>query len=104
LSGAQFLLTDNVLVQTVAQAPVCRTAETGGAPGSVVACGDNSAASKQYYPLGVIRSLGWVRCGISSNTAIDGVNLSQFCSGKPKGTLYLDDGTHDGCGDAGMPH
>ena len=48
LSGAQFLLTDNVLVKTVAQ---------------------------QGYPLGVIRSLGWVRCGISAEHAIDGVDL-----------------------------
>jgi hypothetical protein len=76
LAGAKFLLTDNVLVQTVAQ---------------------------QGYPLGVIRSLGFVRCGISADDAIDGVNLASVCAGKKKGTLYLDDGTHDGCGAAGMP-
>jgi TonB-linked SusC/RagA family outer membrane protein len=77
LSGAQYLLTDNVLVKTVAQVG---------------------------YPLGVIRSLGWVRCGLSANDAVPGVDLATVCKGQKKGTLYLDDGTHDGCGDAaGMP-
>jgi TonB-linked outer membrane protein, SusC/RagA family len=77
LSGAQFLLTDNVLVKTVAQVG---------------------------YPLGVMRSLGWVRCGISANNVIEGVDLASVCAGQKRGTLYLDDGTHDGCGDAnGMP-
>jgi len=77
LAGALFLTTDNFLIKTVAQ---------------------------QGYPLGAIRSLGWVRCGISANDAIPGVDLNQVCAGKAKGTVYLDDGTHDGCGDAaGMP-
>jgi TonB-linked SusC/RagA family outer membrane protein len=76
LAGAQFLLTDNNLIKTVAQ---------------------------QGYPLGSIRSLGWVRCGESANDAIPGVDLASACNGKSKGTLYLDDGTHDGCGDKGMP-
>jgi TonB-linked SusC/RagA family outer membrane protein len=76
LQGAQFLLTDNGLEQTVAQVG---------------------------FPLGVIRSLGWVRCGVSPNDAIDGVDLAAACKGAKKGAVYLDDGTHDGCGDAGMP-
>jgi len=79
LAGAQFLTTDNFLIKTVAQVG---------------------------QPLGAIRSLGWARCGISADDAVPGVNLSQFCAGKKKGTVYLDDGTHgDGqCGDAaGMP-
>jgi hypothetical protein len=76
LAGAQFLLTDNVLVKTVAQ---------------------------QGYPLGVIRSLGWVRCGISPDDAIAGVDLKTVCAGKPKGALYISDGTNDECGDKGMP-
>ena len=76
LSGAQFLLTDNGLLKTVAQ---------------------------QGFPLGVIRSLGWVRCGISPNDAISGVDLAKVCAGAPKGALYLSDGSNDECGDAGMP-
>lgn len=76
LAGAQFLLTDNGLLKTVAQ---------------------------QGFPLGVIRSLGWVRCGISPNDAIAGVDLAKVCQGAPKGALYLSDGTNDECGDKGMP-
>ncbi len=71
LAGAQFLLTDNGLLKTVAQ---------------------------QGFQLGVIRSLGWVRCGISPNDAIAGVDLAQACLGAKKGALYLSDGTHDECG------
>jgi TonB-linked outer membrane protein, SusC/RagA family len=52
-------------------------------------------------PIGVIRGEGWVRCGISPNDAIDGVNLATACAGKPAGTLYIDDGTH--CYEVGMP-
>jgi hypothetical protein len=52
-------------------------------------------------PLGVIRGEGWVRCGISADDAIDGVNLATVCAGKPKGSLYIDDGSH--CYDNGMP-
>ena len=52
-------------------------------------------------PLGVIRGEGWVRCGISPDDAIEGVSLATVCAGKPKGTLYIDDGTH--CYENGMP-
>jgi len=76
LSGAQFLLTDNTLLKTVAQVG---------------------------FPLGVIRSLGWVQCGISPNDAIAGVDLATVCKGAPKGAVYLTDGTNDECGDKGMP-
>lgn len=76
LAGAQFLLTDNNLISTVAQ---------------------------QGYPLGVVRSIGWVRCGISPNDAIAGVDLSKACAGAKKGALYISDGTNDECGDKGMP-
>ena len=52
-------------------------------------------------PIGVIRGEGWVRCGISPNSAIDGVDLASVCAGKPKGALFIDDGTH--CYEKGMP-
>ena len=74
--GRAVPLTDNGLLKTVAQ---------------------------QGFPLGVIRSLGWVRCGISPNDAISGVDLAKACAGAPKGALYLSDGTNDECGDKGMP-
>ncbi|HEY2378542.1 MAG TPA: SusC/RagA family TonB-linked outer membrane protein [Gemmatimonadaceae bacterium] len=75
IAGAQFLFTGSAFVGTVAQVG---------------------------YPLGVIRGEGWVRCGISPNDVIPGVDLSAVCSGKPKGTLYIDDGSN--CSpDPGMP-
>ena len=75
IAGAEFLLTDNALISTVAQVG---------------------------YPLGVMRGAGWVRCGMSPDDVIPGVNLATVCSGKPKGTTYIDDGTH--CSpDPGMP-
>ncbi|AHG90184.1 TonB-dependent receptor [Gemmatirosa kalamazoonensis] len=52
-------------------------------------------------PLGVIRSEGMVRCGISPDNAVEGLNLSTVCAGKPTGALYIDNGDH--CNDAGMP-
>jgi hypothetical protein len=52
-------------------------------------------------PLGVIRSEGFVRCGISPDGAVDGLSLATVCAGKPTGALYIDDGNH--CNDAGMP-
>jgi TonB-linked SusC/RagA family outer membrane protein len=52
-------------------------------------------------PLGVIRGEGWVRCGISPDDAVAGISLASFCSGKPKGSLFIDDGTH--CYEMGMP-
>ena len=53
-------------------------------------------------PLGVIRSQGWVRCGVSPNDAVTGVDLATTCAGKPNGALYIDDGEH-GCAEPGMP-
>ena len=52
-------------------------------------------------PLGVIRGEGWVRCGISDDDAVPGVSLATVCNGKPKGTLYIDDGS--ACYEMGMP-
>ena len=52
-------------------------------------------------PLGVVRSEGFVRCGISPDDAVDGLKLSQACGSAPKGALYIDDGNH--CNDPGMP-
>jgi hypothetical protein len=49
----------------------------------------------------VIRSEGFVRCGLSSDDAVEGLKLSQVCAGKPNGALYIDDGDH--CNDPGMP-
>ena len=44
-----------------------------------------------------------MRCGISPNDAIAGVDLEAVCAGAPKGALYLSDGSNDECGDKGMP-
>jgi hypothetical protein len=75
IAGAQFLFTGSSFIGTVAQVG---------------------------YPLGVIRGEGWVRCGVSPNDVIPGVSLNTVCAGKPKGTLYIDDGTN--CSpDPGMP-
>jgi hypothetical protein len=52
-------------------------------------------------PLGIYRGEGWVRCGISPDDAVEGISLATFCAGKPKGALYIDDGTH--CYQPGMP-
>lgn len=54
------------------------------------------------YPLGVFRSQGWVRCGVSADDAVAGISLATYCTGKPKGALYIDDGTHN-CAEPGMP-
>jgi TonB-linked SusC/RagA family outer membrane protein len=45
-------------------------------------------------PLGVMRGLGWVRCGSSPDDAIPGVDLKTACNGQPSGALYIDDGSH----------
>jgi outer membrane receptor protein involved in Fe transport len=75
IAGAEFLLTDNNLISSVAQ---------------------------EGYPLGVIRGNGWVRCGLSPDNVIPGVNLATVCAGQPRGATYIDDGTN--CShDAGMP-
>jgi TonB-linked SusC/RagA family outer membrane protein len=52
-------------------------------------------------PIGAIRGEGWVRCGISDDDAVPGISLATYCAGKPKGALYIDDGTN--CYDNGMP-
>jgi TonB-linked SusC/RagA family outer membrane protein len=67
IAGAEFLLTDNNLISSVA--------EVG-------------------FPLGVIRGNGWVRCGLSPDNVIPGVDLAAVCAGKPRGTTYIDDGTN----------
>lgn len=67
IAGAEFLLTDNNLISSVAQVG---------------------------FPLGVIRGNGWVRCGLSPDNAIDGVNLAALCANQPKGATYIDDGTN----------
>ena len=45
-------------------------------------------------PLGVMRGLGWIRCGVSNYADYPNLNLAQVCAGAPKGALYIDDGTH----------
>ncbi|MDQ3997565.1 MAG: SusC/RagA family TonB-linked outer membrane protein, partial [Gemmatimonadota bacterium] len=67
IAGADFLLTDNNLIATVAQVG---------------------------YPLGVIRSNGWVRCGLSPDNAVPGVDLAALCANAPFGATYIDDGTN----------
>ncbi|MDP9206883.1 MAG: SusC/RagA family TonB-linked outer membrane protein [Gemmatimonadota bacterium] len=52
-------------------------------------------------PIGAIRGEGWVRCGISDDDAVPGVSLATYCAGKPKGALYIDDGSN--CYENGMP-
>jgi TonB-linked SusC/RagA family outer membrane protein len=54
-------------------------------------------------PLGVIRSEGFVRCGVSPDDAVEGLNLTQACAGAPTGALYIDDGKHCNVNNAGMP-
>ena len=67
IAGAEFLLTDNNLISSVAQ---------------------------EGYPLGVIRGNGWVRCGMSPDNVVPGVNLASLCAGQPRGAVYIDDGTN----------
>src|SRR5256714_2486451 len=44
-------------------------------------------------PLGVMRGLGWVRCGMSNYSDFPQLNLAQVCAGKPRGAVYINDGT-----------
>jgi hypothetical protein len=44
--------------------------------------------------LGVMRGLGWVRCGLSNYADFPALNLEQLCAGQPAGATYIDDGTH----------
>jgi TonB-linked SusC/RagA family outer membrane protein len=54
-------------------------------------------------PLGVMRGLGWIRCGISNYADFPQINLAQICAGAPKGALYIDDGTHCPTKEPDMP-
>jgi TonB-linked SusC/RagA family outer membrane protein len=67
IAGAEFLLTDNNLISTVAQ---------------------------KGFPLGVIRGNGWVRCGLSPSNSVPGMDLDALCAGQPRGATYIDDGTN----------
>jgi len=67
IAGAEFLLTDNNLISSVAQVG---------------------------QPLGVLRGNGWVRCGLSPDDVIPGLSLATICAGKPRGATYIDDGTN----------
>lgn len=67
IAGAEFLATDNNLISSVAQ---------------------------KGYPLGVLRGTGWVRCGLSPDNAVPGVDLAALCAGKPSGAVYIDDGNN----------
>ncbi|HEY8766107.1 MAG TPA: SusC/RagA family TonB-linked outer membrane protein [Dehalococcoidia bacterium] len=75
IAGADFLVTDFYLEQTVAQ------------------------VGRQ---LGVIRGYGFVRCGITNPDSYPTLNLATVCAGQPYGATYIDDGTK--CSrDPGMP-
>jgi TonB-linked SusC/RagA family outer membrane protein len=79
IAGATFLLTDNNLISTVAQVG---------------------------FPLGVIRGNGWVRCHMSPDNVIPGVDLPAVCANAPRGAVYIDDGTTcaaNGAPEPGMP-
>jgi TonB-linked SusC/RagA family outer membrane protein len=80
IAGAEFLLTDNVLLNTVAQ---------------------------EGYQLGVFRGNGWVRCGMTDPAAYPELNLAQACAGKPNGAVYIADAAtvanSNQCVGAGMP-
>jgi TonB-linked SusC/RagA family outer membrane protein len=55
------------------------------------------------YPLGVMRGLGWIRCGMSNYADFPNIDLAQICAGKPRGAVYIDDGTHCHGTEPGMP-
>ena len=75
IAGADFLVTDFFLEQTVA---------------------------KVGFPLGVIRGLGFIRCGMTNPASYPDLNLAAVCAGQPFGATYIDDGTN--CSrDPGMP-
>lgn len=76
IAGADFLYTGSVFIGTVAQ---------------------------EGLPLGVYRGYGWIRCGITDETATGPYPfIADDCAGQQKGTLYIDDGTN-GCAEPGMP-
>jgi hypothetical protein len=75
IAGADFLVTDFFLEQTVAMVG---------------------------RPLGVIRGFGFIRCGMTNPASYPKVNLAAACAGAPFGATYIDDGTK--CSrDPGMP-
>ena len=78
IAGAEFLLTDNVLLNTVAQAG---------------------------QQLGVFRGNGWVRCGLTDPTAYPELNLAQVCAGQPTGATFIAGPTTSSnqCAQQGMP-
>jgi TonB-linked SusC/RagA family outer membrane protein len=76
IAGAQFLLTDNNLITTVAQVG---------------------------HPLGVVQGKGWVRCGLSPDDVIPGVSLNQLCAGQPRGAVYIDAATKPNPADPNTP-
>src|SRR6185503_17014662 len=78
IAGAEFLLTDNVLLNTVAQAG---------------------------QQLGVFRGNGWVRCGLTDPTAYPELNLAQVCAGQPKGATFIAGPSTNSnqCAQPGMP-
>ncbi|HEY2853802.1 MAG TPA: SusC/RagA family TonB-linked outer membrane protein [Gemmatimonadaceae bacterium] len=43
-------------------------------------------------PLGVMRGLGWIRCGVTNYADYPALNLAQVCAGAPKGALYINNG------------
>ena len=59
---------------------------------------DNSTGTPPYaqvgFPLGVNRGNGWVRCGISPNDVIPGVDLATVCANQPYGAVFIDDGSN----------
>lgn len=67
IAGAEFLLTDNNLISSVAQVG---------------------------HPLGILRGNGWVRCGMSPNDVIPGIDLAVVCAGQPRGATFIDDGNN----------
>jgi TonB-linked SusC/RagA family outer membrane protein len=79
IAGAQFLFTGSSFIGTVAM---------------------------QGQPLGAIRGLGWIRCGVTPTDYLQAnyPAAAAACNGAPKGALYIDDGTSGGgCANAGMP-
>jgi TonB-linked SusC/RagA family outer membrane protein len=56
--------------------------------------GFGSPVAIEGQELGVAYTTGLVRCGISPNGAVPGVDLAKACGNAPIGALYIDDGTN----------
>lgn len=54
--------------------------------------GFGSPVAMEGQELGVAYSTGLVRCGVSPNGAVPGVDLAKACGSAPVGALYIDDG------------